>query len=225
MVATTRRRFIQGMGALAFVPGSGLAPAAEGATTGTIRGRITVRQGRRQHGYDQVIVHVVGARQVPRVRGVQHVIRQKDMQFQPRISAVVVGTTLSFPNDDDVYHNVYSDSSALRFTAYTPRGESYSRMARKTGRIEILCDRHAEMRADVLVLDTDLFERPDPDGTYQIAGVPAGTHTVEVWQPHGKVYQRKVTVTAGQVVTHDQLVVPGTPKRRVRSDGSLPKPY
>jgi plastocyanin len=40
------------------------------------------------------------------------VLNQRDMKFIPRVLAVVVGTTVDFPNNDTAWHNVFSKSEA-----------------------------------------------------------------------------------------------------------------
>src|SRR5512134_2889155 len=37
-------------------------------------------------------------------------IRQKDLKFRPDVAVVTVGSTIEFPNDDKVFHNVFSVS-------------------------------------------------------------------------------------------------------------------
>ena len=52
-------------------------------------------------------------------------IRQKGETFLPRVVAVPVGSTVDFPNDDPIYHNVFSLSRARTFNlGRFPRGES-----------------------------------------------------------------------------------------------------
>jgi plastocyanin len=52
-------------------------------------------------------------------------IRQKDENFVPRVVAVPVGSEVSFPNDDPIYHNVFSLSRAKTFDlGRFPRGKS-----------------------------------------------------------------------------------------------------
>src|SRR2546429_60808 len=43
------------------------------------------------------------------------VMDQKNRTFVPRVLAIQTGTTVSFPNNDDVQHQVYSFSSAKLF--------------------------------------------------------------------------------------------------------------
>src|ERR1041385_1132719 len=47
--------------------------------------------------------------------GRQVVIDQRDKQFVPYVTAVPVGTSVVFPNKDNIRHHVYSLSPAKRF--------------------------------------------------------------------------------------------------------------
>ncbi len=42
-------------------------------------------------------------------------IEQKDKKFVPRIMVVPIGSTVSFPNRDAVYHNVFAEYNAKKF--------------------------------------------------------------------------------------------------------------
>ena len=42
-------------------------------------------------------------------------VAQKGAMFSPHVLPVVVGTTVDWPNDDDVLHNVFSVSEAKTF--------------------------------------------------------------------------------------------------------------
>ena len=42
-------------------------------------------------------------------------IEQRDKTFTPRVLAVPVGTTVRFPNDDGIFHNVFSLSQGNAF--------------------------------------------------------------------------------------------------------------
>src|SRR5438045_3581091 len=39
-------------------------------------------------------------------------VAQKGAQFTPHVMPVLVGTTVAWPNNDDIYHNVFSMSEA-----------------------------------------------------------------------------------------------------------------
>jgi len=74
-------------------------------------------------------------------------------------------------------------------------------MARKFDQAEIFkvtCDVHSWMTGWIVVTDSPYVVATDVSGTFKIEGVPAGTHTLEVWhETLGRVTQ-EVTVTDGQ---------------------------
>jgi plastocyanin len=107
---------------------------------------------------------------------------QKNEAFLPYVLAVQAGTTVSFPNNDRTYHNVFSLSKAKRFDlGRYPRGQSKTVRFDRPGVVRVFCDIHAHMSAFVLVFAHPFFATTDSDGRYRINGVPPGTYTVAVW--------------------------------------------
>src|SRR5262245_12496259 len=73
-----------------------------------------------------VVVYVGDARPQS-VTPIRAVIRQHDETFTPRVVAVTLGSEVDFPNDDPIYHNVFSLSRAKNFNlGRYPRGETRS---------------------------------------------------------------------------------------------------
>ena len=71
---------------------------------------------------------------------------QRDQTFVPRVLAVGVGTRVEFPNEDPIYHNVFSLSKARRFDlGKYPRGQSRSLVFARAGLVNVYCDIHADM--------------------------------------------------------------------------------
>jgi plastocyanin len=137
------------------------------------------------------------------------VIRQRDMKFSPHVLAVAAGTTVDFPNDDTVLHNVVSSSSAKRFDlGMYPQGETRSVTFDNAGVVEIECHAHPAMSAFVVVNSGPYVAVTDARGGYTIAGVPAGRHPVRVW--HETLAERMTTVdvTAGGVQALDVRLEP-----------------
>ena len=56
----------------------------------------------------------------------------------------------------------------------------------KAGAVQVYCDIHSDMRADIIVAPTRRFATIGPSGRFRIEGVEAGTHTLEVWLPSGE---------------------------------------
>lgn len=109
---------------------------------------------------------------------------QKGQRFIPRILAVVAGEAVDFRNSDNVYHNVFSYSPPKRFDlGRYPRGRSKRLVFPKPGLIQVFCDIHSDMRADIVVVPSRRYAYVNADGRFRIEGVPAGKHTLVVWLP------------------------------------------
>ena len=135
------------------------------------------------------------------------VMDQRNLEFLPHILPVIVGSTVEFPNHDQVDHNVFSPSRTKKFNlgSYTP-GEIKTMVFDKPGIVEVRCDVHAEMLAFILVLKNPYFAITDkkgyfeiPDSAYlkqtHIAGVsnlPGAKYVLKTW--HAKLKTRKKTV-------------------------------
>ena len=81
-------------------------------------------------------------------------IRQHDESFTPRVVAVTVGSEVEFPNDDPIYHNVFSLSRARNFNlGRYPRGDTRRVRFDKPGVVKVFCEIHSHMSATVMVFD------------------------------------------------------------------------
>lgn len=130
-------------------------------------------------------------------------IVQKD-QFEPHVLPVQRGAAVDFPNQDDVFHNVFSLSSAATFNlGRFPKGTSKSWLFDKSGTVQVFCQIHADMSAVILVLDNPHFAIPSDSGRYVIDNVPPGEYTVVGWHERIKPVTRTVRVTAGETTRLD----------------------
>ncbi len=127
-------------------------------------------------------------------------IASRDKRFRPRVVAVPAGTVVSFPNRDEIFHNVFSLSEAARFDlGLYRRGDARSMRFEKPGIVRIYCNIHPQMAAFLLVVDGEVLGQTGPDGSVGIEGVPPGTHAVKVWQERGGEWTGTVEIRAGQV--------------------------
>jgi len=90
------------------------AAATACAQTTEIAARVQDAQGRPVPDAVVVAVPVDGNPRLP-ARAREEVVDQVDKEFVPRVQAVLVGTPVRFPNNDNVRHQVYSFSPAKRF--------------------------------------------------------------------------------------------------------------
>ena len=112
------------------------------------------------------------------------VMDQKDLQFNPNVLPVQLGTEVWFTNSDSYYHNVFSLSQVKNFDlGRYPNGDKKAIAFDKPGVVPVFCDIHADMQAYIVVVDTPFFCTTDADGNFQIDHVPPGDYEVWVWRP------------------------------------------
>jgi plastocyanin len=126
-------------------------------------------------------------------------IRQVDEQFVPHLIAITTGSTVDFPNDDLLFHNVFSLSRTATFDlGRFPRGESKSRRFDAAGLVKVYCHLHSHMSALVRVFDHPYFAIPDPTGAFTISGLTPGRREVVAWHERVGEVTRPVVVEAGR---------------------------
>jgi len=147
---------------------------------------------------------------------------QSGKKFVPDVAVVVVGSTIDFPNQDKVFHNVFSLGPGTDFDLGQYRaGESKSYTFTTPGPVDIACNIHPDMFATVLVVPNNFFTTPNADGTYKIDNIPAGNYTAVGWVQLGNVVRNPVEIKAGGKTTAD-LALAGKLRARQhnRKDGS-----
>jgi len=110
-------------------------------------------------------------------------VTQRDGAFVPHVLPIVAGTIVTWPNADDVFHNVFcmSETTPFDLGLYKHGEDAKSVVFPKTGRIEVFCSIHTKMNCIVLVLPNPWFARASDAGSYKITGVPAGTYKLRAW--------------------------------------------
>ncbi|MDB4890983.1 MAG: hypothetical protein JWL61_2838 [Gemmatimonadetes bacterium] len=160
--------------------------------------------GREVDEMQNVVLYVLRAPMPDGTTPVRGTMSQRDEQFVPHVLPVYRGATVDFPNNDDVFHNVFSLSSAKTFDlGRFPKGSSKSDLFDKTGTVQVFCHIHSDMSAIVLVLDNPYFTVPNDAGRYVIEGVPPGEYTVVGWHERIKPVTRTVRVTANEATRLD----------------------
>jgi plastocyanin len=114
-------------------------------------------------------------------------VAQKNQQFDPFVLIIPPGTSVAFPNMDDVRHQVYSFSPAHPFELKL-YGKDQTRTVRfdKTGVIAVGCNIHDNMVAFIKVVDTPYAGKTGANGQAVLRGAPGGTATLRIWHPYLK---------------------------------------
>src|SRR5688572_6447422 len=178
-----------------------LAPAVAGAgeLSGTVQ--LLAKGGKIADRTADLRTAVVVYRPRAGVRGVSSnqtfsmVTRKKE--FVPRVLAVPAGSTVWFPNEDPILHNVFSVSGENRFDLGLYRnGPGKSWTFKKPGVVRVFCNVHHSMVAYVAVLDSPYFALPDATGKFTLKGVPDGPGTLEVWHEQAELLSIDTRVPA-----------------------------
>ncbi len=110
------------------------------------------------------------------------VIEQRDKMFAPQVMAVPVGSTVSFPNFDPIFHNVFSLSKVKPFDlGMYKNGESRDVKLDKPGIVRLGCNLHAAMSAWVIVVDAPHYVIPDASGKFEFKSLAPGKYKVQAW--------------------------------------------
>jgi plastocyanin len=113
------------------------------------------------------------------------VMDQRNREFVPRVLVVGVGTSVEFPNNDTVSHQVYSFSAAKRFQLPLYKGESHPPVTfDKPGLVVLGCNIHDAMVGYIYVSDAPYFETTAASGAATLKDLPAGDYRVVVWGPY-----------------------------------------
>jgi plastocyanin len=130
--------------------------------------------------------------------GAAPAMRQRGERFVPHVLPVVVGSAVAFPNDDPIYHNVFSLSQARSFDlGRFPKGESRSVTFPRAGVVQLFCHIHADMSGYILVLRNGFFAKPDSAGRFSLSGIPPGDYRLVAWHERIRPVAHPVRVTAG----------------------------
>lgn len=123
------------------------------------------------------------------------VLDQRNLAFVPQVLAVRVGTTVEFPNNDKVFHNVFSFRDAKTFDlGMYPKDVVKRTVFDKPGLARLFCNIHPNMAAYIMAVDTPYFAVSDKQGTFTISRVPAGTYTYHAWRAGAQPLTGSVTV-------------------------------
>jgi plastocyanin len=139
--------------------------------------------------------------------------------FEPAVAIGFVGNDFVFRNEDGRLHTTHlylhlayqekvssrpiKNGATLYNIALPLKGmevrrpiKAYHEFTDQTGFIDVRCNPHSEESASILVFDHPYATVTAEDGSFTIAGVPAGRHEVWVWHARTVSRWRSVDVSA-----------------------------
>ncbi len=136
-----------------------------------------------------------GKKRKPKLRTVE----QRDKQFSPRVLAVPPGSTVSFPNFDGVYHNVFSISPTKKFDVGLYKdGDSRDLKFEKPGIVRLGCNIHAKMASFIVVVDAPHYVVVEGAKPFTFKTLKPGKYKVRAWSERSAApTETEITIKAG----------------------------
>ena len=176
------------------------------AKKGSVSGKITVLEKKLFGGIKEkedmsgALVYITGfknrtPKEIPD-------IVQKNKRFEPVILPIVAGQTVRFPNQDKIYHNVFSISPVKPFDLgqYKKKDPPKSVTFENPGLVPVYCNIHPKMIAYIVVLENSAHALTNADGTFLINNLPTGTFTINAWLPKAKRVSEEIRIQPGREI-------------------------
>src|SRR5436309_6835829 len=150
------------------------------ARAAQISGRVSV-VGRSDNSSTTPIIYAESLDGRTPMRPRRYSMTQRNKIFVPRLLAVPAGSTVDFPNQDLIFHNVFSLSRPDPFDLGLYRaGASKSRAFTSPAAYRVFCNIHPQMTAVILVLPTSYIAEADAAGVYKL-DLPPGRYRITAW--------------------------------------------
>jgi plastocyanin len=123
-------------------------------------------------------------------------MEQHDRRFVPDLLVVPAGESISFPNFDPIFHNVFSLSKAKSFDLGNyPKGQTRWITFPSPGIVSVYCHLHPNMTASIVVTPNQWSTVADASGNFALRDVPPGTYTAVAWHRAAGFFRQTVVVT------------------------------
>ena len=126
-------------------------------------------------------------------------MEQRDRRFTPDFLIIPAGSTVSFPNGDNVFHNVFSLSKPRSFDLGNyPRGDTRLVTFPKAGIVFVNCRLHPNMAAVVVVTPNGWAAKGDAAGHFTLRDVPPGAYTAVAWHKAAGFFRQTIVIRPNQ---------------------------
>ena len=187
----TPQRFPLGM--LRFLSALMLVLSAASLSAATLT--VNVKTARGSAVADAVVYAMPDGRDAPLAKRTA-VMDQKNRMFVPHVLPVQTGTSVMFPNSDDIRHQVYSFSPIKTFQLPLYKGTPANPIVfDRPGVATLGCNIHDRMSAYVVVVSTPHFGTVGGNGRVTLEGLAAGKYVVHVWYPEMREEPSPITVS------------------------------
>lgn len=111
---------------------------------------------------------------------------QREKQFFPKVMVAPVNTEVWFPNEDPIFHNIFSYNKVKALDLGQYKGEGRPVIFEESGIYPIGCEIHPWMSAYIVIVNTEFFAKSNAGGKFNFKRLTPGVHTFHIWSPQLK---------------------------------------
>ncbi len=153
----------------------------------------------------RVVIYVEG--NLPTGAPISTEMKQVGRQFLPDTLVIPAGSTVSFPNMDPIFHNVFSLSKPKSFDLGNyPKNQTRTVTFSKPGVVFTHCHLHPNMAAAIVVTPNGFSTQADEAGKFLLKKLPPGQYTVVAWHKTAGFFRQSVEVKDGQTLSVQFLI-------------------
>lgn len=201
--------------------------AASSLTAATVTGKVSFLTKRGQRPVvNETLVWLDAAGASAKQAAGAFTMTTRGKTFLPHVIAVPAGSTVNFPNEDPISHNLFSLTPGYTFDLGLYRrgaGKSYKFDA--PGVVNVYCNVHPNMSAVVHVMATPWYGFADASGVFRFE-VPPGRYRLTAWNEQGGTASSEIVVRGdGSVTGPTALTIDGRNFRFQQHTNKHGRPY
>ena len=151
--------------------------------TTTIKGNIQIN-GKKAGPNTLVFLETKSKLRVANQKPQKLTIRQNGLQFSPQHSVVLVGSTVTFSNEDREVHNIFSKSLSNQFNLGAMASGAFKTVDfTQAGPVVLRCNMHKDMIGTLFVVPNGHYTKPNANGDYQFDNINSEGYIMQVWDP------------------------------------------
>jgi tetratricopeptide (TPR) repeat protein/plastocyanin len=151
--------------------------------TTTVKGNIKIN-GRKPGHNTLVLLETKSKLRVANQKPQTLTIHQSNLQFSPQHSVVLVGSTVTFANEDREVHNIFSKSLSNQFNLGAMASGSLKTIEfTQAGPVVLRCNMHKDMIGTLFVVPNGHYTKPNTNGDYQFESIKSQGYIMQVWDP------------------------------------------
>ena len=128
------------------------------------------------------------------------IIDQQMNTFIPRVTAILLGTTIDILNGDEELHTIHTRSTRNQpFNLGTTYKQRISKTFEYPETIKLTCDIHKKSYAWIVVLDNPYFDVTDRNGYFEMCDIPPGTYKIQVWHEELGKIEKEVKINQKEI--------------------------